>query len=341
MRRLALVLLIALVAAVAGAQSISYTVQVIAVSDQSQAFALIRELGLAGFPAYATRATTEQGDVLRVRVGGFANRAAALIYADAMPDLPMLGSRPLPALAESIPPGLMPFEPRVLLDVREAALTLLAWGDTVAARLASVEGHDTYVLFSDGSTVQFPAWAAWRDEDGLVLRLRDMPLWPDGWEDDPDEVRAAQQDARVELVASRLELPVELVAGAVREREDGPPVLVVYERFNPWLSLEVGQLLAVSVAAADGAAVAGELHGFETEPPEEGVLLEAEIDLPGVAVVEGDGWTIVFDDPWMVQRIAGNDRGWRAAVGEPLWSERGMILARHGERLLLYDFVAR
>ena len=78
--------LAALLLGVASGQAISYTVQVVAVSDQNQAFSLIRELGLEGFPAYAARATTQQGDVVRVRVGGFANRAAAVLYADAMPD---------------------------------------------------------------------------------------------------------------------------------------------------------------------------------------------------------------------------------------------------------------
>jgi cell division septation protein DedD len=54
---------------------IAFTVQVIAVSDQTTAIDISRGLLRDGFPAYVVRSTGGQGDVYRVRVGAFANRA--------------------------------------------------------------------------------------------------------------------------------------------------------------------------------------------------------------------------------------------------------------------------
>ncbi len=335
--------LAALLLGVASGQAISYTVQVVAVSDQNQAFSLIRELGLEGFPAYAARATTQQGDVVRVRVGGFANRAAAVLYADAMPDYPALGGRPLPALAENIPFGVMPLEPRLLLDTGTPEATLLAWGQGIAVRLEDGGSPDTYWLMSDGNTVAFRAWAAWPDGDGLVLRLRDLPLWPASWYDDPEEVRQQQLELQLGFIAERLNLDAELLESAVREREDEPPVVVVYERFNPWLSLDVGQLLAIAVPAeaAPESAWAGDLHGNETGLPGEELLLHVDAETEDQFALEGDGWTITFDDPYMVQSVPTATRSWRAAVGTPLWTDGTYVLARFADTLLVYDFVRR
>lgn len=120
------------------AQGISYTVQVVALSDQESALNVQRTLLDDAFPAYVVRASVAQGDIYRVRVGSFANRLAALEYARAMPNV--AGSRPLPALAEGIPDGIMPVQPRLLLayvpETREPD------GDQEAAEEAVVEPDD-------------------------------------------------------------------------------------------------------------------------------------------------------------------------------------------------------
>lgn len=90
--------------------TIPYTVQVITASDQSTALSLQTELRLEGFPAYVVRASTGQGDLYRVRVGAFANRDAALSYADQMP--PLGGSKPVPVLRSRFPRGLCHSAPR-------------------------------------------------------------------------------------------------------------------------------------------------------------------------------------------------------------------------------------
>ena len=325
------------------AQSIAYTVQVVAVSDQAQAFSLIRDLGIDGFPAYATRASTEQGDVVRVRVGGFANRAAALLYAETMPDFPSPGSRPLPALADNIPTGIMPFEPRLLLDTESDEFKLLDWADTLAVQFpASDVQPSDYLLIRDGNSVEFSAWQSWPDGTGLVFRFRDLSLWPADWTELDEDILELEQDTQLEFLAARLEIDADLLADAVRDR-DGIPSLVVLERFNPWLSLEIGQLLAVTVpVTGDSGPWEGELLGeAEAEPAAlETVLLEVHEGLQ-VTSLETEEWTLEADGGFMLQSAPGVNRSWRAAVGAPLWTDGTFVLARHEGRMLLYDFLNR
>ena len=145
---------------VAAAQALGYTVQVIAVSDQANALDISRGLLREGFPAYVVRSTGAQGDVYRVRVGAFANRAAAARYAAAMSDIS--GSRPVPALAEAIPAGIMPLAPRVLWAEAAAGadLRILPWPGGVALRRQPLDAlaQATYVVVQDGEVRIVAAW---------------------------------------------------------------------------------------------------------------------------------------------------------------------------------------
>lgn len=145
------------------ALAISYTVQVIAVSDQDSALSISRELLRDGYPAYVVRSTGAQGDVFRVRVGAFANRAAALRYADAMPEV--AGSRPVPALAEAIPQGIMPLAPRLLVQEpwTTQEVRVSPWpGAGIAVRLQALDPlrQALYVVVQDGVERRFEAWLA-------------------------------------------------------------------------------------------------------------------------------------------------------------------------------------
>ncbi|MFO8149896.1 MAG: SPOR domain-containing protein [Trueperaceae bacterium] len=144
----------------ASAQAISFTVQVIAVSDQATAVDISRSLLRDGFPAYVVRSTGGQGDVYRVRVGAFANRAAAVRYAAAMPDV--AGARPVPALAEAIPGGIMPLAPRVLWEgsVGGEDLRVLPWPDGVAVRRQVLDPlrQATYTLVQGDDVRTVRAW---------------------------------------------------------------------------------------------------------------------------------------------------------------------------------------
>lgn len=144
-------------------QSIGYTVQVVAVSDQDSALEIARGMLRDGFPAYVERATGGQGgDVYRVRVGAFANRAAALRYAEAMPMV--AGSRPVPALAEGIPIGNMPLATRVVwqgeVDREAFDLRAMPWPQGLALRWQDLAGmrQATYLLVQDNEVRSLQAW---------------------------------------------------------------------------------------------------------------------------------------------------------------------------------------
>lgn len=150
-------------ALVGSAFAIAYTVQVVAVSDQDTAISISRELLRDGYPAYVVRSTGAQGDVFRVRVGAFANRAAAARYAGSMP--PVGGSQPVPALAEAIPQGIMPLAPRLLWqdEIGARDVRVLPWPAGVALRLQSTDPvrQAEYVIVQDGVERRLEAWAAY------------------------------------------------------------------------------------------------------------------------------------------------------------------------------------
>ncbi len=160
--RAAVALAVVLVAGlVAQATAISYTVQVIAVSDQDTAISISRDLLRDGYPAYVVRSTGAPGDVFRVRVGAFANRAAALRYADSMPEVG--GSKPVPALAEAIPEGIMPLAPRLVWQAEWAGedARVLPWPGGVALRLQPGDPlrQARYVVVQDGVVREIDAWS--------------------------------------------------------------------------------------------------------------------------------------------------------------------------------------
>jgi hypothetical protein len=231
---LALVLIVLGAAKVAVAQAINYTVQVVALSDSDAALVIVNDLLRQGYPAYAVRSTSTQGAVFRVRVGAFANRQAALHYAEAMPDVG--GGRPVPALAEAIPPGITPLAPRLLLqeDVsgREARLLALP-GGVLALRLQwrVPLRQAEYVTFRAGVVERVNAWQLVESQDGVRLRVRDLPLWPDAWQQESADVRQGYLNNLVALIADRLGVGVaEVMAGKYVPPGDEVPRLIVVER---------------------------------------------------------------------------------------------------------------
>src|SRR5690606_15758267 len=187
-----------------------------------------------GFPAYVVRSASAQGDaqgdVFRVRVGAFANRAAALLYASGMPKV--AGAEPVPALAESIPLGIMPLAPQVLLDepVAGRIVTVGTLGEQLVLRLqalpladqsgsappAFAEAADGMV---DGATVERPRARGFAAVDGAHQWLRATRLWPPTGRDEPEEVREGFRAALLRVLAERLGVEVADVAAATSRPE--------------------------------------------------------------------------------------------------------------------------
>ena len=230
--------LLGLVLAFVGAPAlaIAFTVQVIAVSDQATALDISRTLLRDGFPAYVVRSTGSQGDVYRVRVGAFANRAAAARYAAAMPEV--AGARPVPALAEAIPGGIMPLAPRVLWDapVAGADLRVVPWPGGIALRRQAFDPlrQATYALVQGAEVRVVQAWRVAPlaelppspGVEAIEVPFVDLTLPPVG-EADPDESPAGPETGP--------EVEADEEADVVEDREAGsdPEVGLLLLRDRP------------------------------------------------------------------------------------------------------------
>lgn len=347
MRRVPRVLLATLAllgAALAWGEAISYTVQVVALSDKQSALDLQAQLNAQGFPAYVVRSSTPQGDVYRVRAGAFANRQAALVFAEAMPEV--AGGRPVPALAEAIPPGIVALAPRVLTrifpDGRD--VTLLPWRDGWAVRLQAADplAQARYVTLLGGAVDQFDAWLAVPQEDGSVTRVRDLALWPDTYATDAQQTRDAYRTSILSLVAEGLGLPLsDVEAAEYQPTADAAPKLVVLERAVPgdaqassFLALGVPEL---GMSAYGPVRYLGLAPGELPDPPE-GVPLA--LDAADASPLAGQGWTAASDDGF-VRLTQDGGASWRAGVGVPIWTDGSLLVTVQDGSFLFYDFVPR
>ncbi len=330
----------------AGAQAISYTVQVVALSDKTSALDLQTQLNGEGYPAYVVRSTTGLGNVYRVRVGAFANRQAALVFADTMPEV--AGGRPVPALAEAIPPGIVSLAPRVLTriipDGRDA--TILPWRSGVAVRLQqSAPLREARYVIVDGDQVDsFDAWLAVPAKDGSVTRLRNLPLWPDNYKQDSQAARDAFEASVLSLVADGLGLPLSDVKATIyRPQPDAVPRLVVLERVTVNQNgNETSKLLALGVPEL-GMTKHGPVQYLGLTPgelPDPPTGAPLGIQAPSAAPLQGDGWTANTDGPFITLTASGS-RAWREAVGTPLWTDGHVLATSYKGSFLLYDFLPR
>jgi hypothetical protein len=346
-------------AAAALAQSVAYTVQVVALSDVDAAQVVQVDLLRDGYPAYIVRSTSSQGDVWRVRVGAFANRAAALLYASGMPQVG--GAQPVPALAESIPFGIMPLAPLVLFDepLNGRSVTVGTLGDQLILRLQADVGPDTDAA-ADEPASTLPAFqpaeyvivvgsaierrSAWRfgEVDGAHLWVRETLLWPVTWRDESDEVREGFRSSLLRLLAERLGVEVAEVEAASYQPVAGEaPRLIVVEVEAPEQPDGV-RLLGLGLPAggfdADGPL---EYLGITRDelPPLVGDVSIDELLATPAEQVEGEGFTATSDGTYI--RLNASGSSWRAGLGRPLWSDGRRLLAVVEDRLLVYGFVQR
>lgn len=339
------------------AQSVSYTVQVVALSDSGAALGIQTDLIRDGFPAYVVRSASAQGDaqgdVFRVRVGAFANRAAALLYASGMPKV--AGAEPVPALAESIPLGIMPLAPQVLLDepVAGRIVTVGTLGEQLVLRLQALPLADQagsappvfapaeYVII-DGATVE--RQRAWRfgAVDGAQLWVRDTLLWPPTWRDETEEVREGFRASLLRLLAERLDVDVaDVEAATYRPEPQGAPRLIVVELEAPEQPDGV-LLLGLGLPAAGFDAV-GPLEYLGTSreelPPLISTVSVDELLAEPAEVVEAEAFTASSDGAYI--RLQAGGSSWRAGLGTPLWTDGRRLMAVIADRLLVYGFVQR
>ena len=350
------------------ALAISYTVQVAALSDEDGALALQQSLRQEGYPAYLVSVPDESGTIFRLRVGAFADRAAAQMYAQTMRGAG--GTTPIPALAEGIPAELFPLEPALLSRYSAARetteLTVVPWGEGAALR---TQGHfedqpfvaEYRVLRESVDAVPFEAWRA-QPQGEAILRVYNRSLWPE--EASPSEgEREAYSDAQLGEVARSLELtPEQVRAFLFLEPGRGAPYLVLAERFD------AADLANAEVTGGSGTggssseryralgnpaqrlAPAGpSLTWFDRAPPRgfptdlneplfnlQTRFVNGELQKEDSNTLSGDGWTASPQGDYT--QISVGDRTWRAVVGYPLWAGGDYLLV-YADMPMLYKLV--
>jgi cell division septation protein DedD len=253
--------------------AISYTVQLFASSDEARASQLQQQLAGQGFKAYLLSVPTAQGQVYRIRVGAFANRAAAALFAQVLQGVE--GSTPSPALAEGgVQPGLIPLEPALLgqYDLASTLVQVYPWPLIEPAAAQTPQPTETdeppqvtvapQTEFSSeplGQTaanqpaivirtqpldaseqaryrvgdLEFDAWQAAPQEDGSILRVRSFPVWPEDWQSASDLQREQYRETVLANLSGDLDLTPQQLEPFVFEQEDKAPFVVLVERFYP------------------------------------------------------------------------------------------------------------
>ena len=332
--------------AAAWAQAISYTVQVVALSDKDSALALQAQLNVERYPAYVVRSTTGLGDVYRVRVGAFANRQAALVFADSMPAV--AGGKPVPALAEAIPPGIVSLAPRVLTRIIPdgRSVEVQPWRSGIAIRLQqrSPLSEARYVTVVGDQVESFDAWLAVPASDGSVTRLRDLALWPETYQQDTQGARDAYQASVLSLVADGLGLSLSDVKATIYSSPTDPvPRLVVLERATRASDgSETSKLLALGVPAL-GMTANGPVRflGLESgELPDAPATTPLTADQPASQALQGSAWLAQQDGGFVTLTVT-DGATWREAVGQLLWTDGHILATAYRGSLLFYDFLPR
>jgi len=359
---------------VGAAQTISYTVQVAALSDQASAEGLRRNLSEAGYPAYLVSVPGEQ-TVYRLRVGAFGDREAAQAYADAMRGVG--GTVPVPALAEGIPPDLIPLEPAFVARYDFVSdfeqLEVVPWGDaggrgqTVALRTQGFFEAEPFiatyrVLSPELVASPFPAWRAapvdqttdqaadQTKDQRVVQRVANLPLFAADEADVlPEGDLTAEGKARLGEAAEALALTPEQVRPYIfYEPGRGAPFLVVAERFDP-VSRTGGRYSALGNPGTAQLSAAGPRltwfgqgvpEGFPEGPPK--ALFSLRTLVQGGRVVPpktgsfgGNGWRVGPDGDFTAFSVG--SRTWRAVVGQPLWAGGDYLLVYKGRQVTLYE----
>jgi hypothetical protein len=323
----------------AQAWAISYTVQVAAFSDEKVATETMDLLLEQGYPAYLISAPTDQGQVYRIRVGAFANREAAALFATSMEGI--AGSNPSPALAETIP-GDYPLFANLLgsYDLETTSLQLFPWAEHIAIRVQAKDFSEALYKVGD---LEFSAWRA-APQGEWILRMFSLPVWDPNAPDATPEQKEQYRAVVLANVADQLELTPRQVAAFEFNAESTtePPYLVLVERWNP--DTEQRELLkAIGQESSEITAYGPEwvlFQGAEVEIPiPEDDLFEPTLEMEAQDVI-GANWEATEDGEYTKLETEDPAKEWRVAVGKPIWASQDLLLALHQEQLLVYRLEA-
>lgn len=327
----------------ATAQGAFYTVQVVALTDRDSALRLVSDLLKEGFPAYVVNSKSQEGDLFRIRVGSFADRPASVAYIEVMPEI--AGGRPVPALAEGIPVGLVPAHTALKMHVPVADQPELVI-DTPERLLLRTKAHAEagdqyrYYAFDTRGHFEVEAYRVVPGSNNDWFVLRDMALWPEHLVDDSKDIQDTFRESLLTLLEERLTISRAQLESAAFYEGDFEMVRVV-ERYHP--SSQLAEVVAL-VWYDDEARMFSdeEIGAYFAEPARSA---EAVTDLvPSEPVLESDEWFAAPEGDFV--RLSVNEDGvpgksWRAATGTPLRFVLAGLLTLDSTSLYYYEFPAR
>ncbi len=337
-----------------------YTVQVAALSDQDAVLKLRNDLVNQGYPAYIVSASTDQGNLLRVRVGAFANREAAAAFSKEMAE--EAETTPIPVLLSAIPEGFIPLLAEFIVSYpyfpNITSIKIVAWGQEGRALRfqGSYEGEwleaEYRILSPDLVSNSFSAWRAAPSEDSSIVRVYSVPLWPDYFSELSTNALTKEQSRILTKVANDLELRTE-------EAEEytffapgtGKPYLVRAER----RSLEDNSFERYPVLGDnDGVRIVEtgpELVWFDRAYADDipkgmnTVVLDLQASegfqsgTPRIhGSLQGKGWTAIPDGKYTTLHLKETGQAWRVVAGTPRWAYEDYLLVQQGNELVLYSF---
>ncbi len=340
-----------------------YTVQVAALSDQDAVLKLRNDLVNQGYPAYIISASTEQGDLLRVRVGAFANREAAAAFAKKMAKA--TNTNPIPVLLSAIPQGFIPLLARFIVSYPYfpdiTSLQVVDWdqGNRALRFQGSYEDQwleaEYRILDSKFVHNSFSAWRAAPSKDGSVVRVYSAPLWPNYFSELDTDTLAKEESRALAKIADDLELrPEETREYIFFAPGTGKPYLVMAERrylengsFERYPVLGDNKESPISKTGPD---LVWFDRAYEDDIPKDinNILIDLQVSngesqagtsTPQIhGSLQGNGWTAVLDGEYTTLHLRETGQAWRSIAGTPRWAYGNYLLVQQDSELILYSF---
>ncbi len=319
--------------------AISYTVQVIALSSESNVNVLKENLIKLGFPAYVISVPTNQGHIFRLRVGSFADRETALKYANAMQGV--LDSLPVPQLAEGIPDDLVGLEPKSLgnYDRNNVVFSVKGWNDEYVIRvqqLGNFEEADYYL-----KDIQFKAFRAVAKDDESLIRVYARPLWPKVYPLDSTNERDAFYSNVVTELLPKLGITVDEIKKYQFLNSDNEPFLVLVEEHN----IKSGKTTILKALGDPSSSISQ--YGPKIkwlDGDDKGEIKEQktifELNSPASVnsrEVKGNGWSARENGDFTEIEIAKTSKKWLLVAGKPVWAKGNFLLTNYSGQICLYS----
>ncbi len=323
----------------ANSLAISYTVQVIALSSESNVKLLEERLKELGFPAYTITIPTNQGQIFRLRVGSFANREAAQKYAQAMQGV--LDSAPVAQLAEGIPANLVPLEAKTLasFSTKDTIIKIDSKQDKTIIRIQTLGEFTEANYFID--KLGFTAYRAILTDDNKIVRVFSRRLWPEVYPLDSNTERDIFYQNTVAELAVKLDIEIADIQKYQFLNQKSEPFLVLVEQMD----IKTGKIELLKALGKPASRIneyGPELEWFDSNSKVEIVESKPEIIITNQSKaiakeLETQVWIARSQNNFTELEIIATKQKWLLVAGQPIWATEGLLLTKYNDTFELYQ----